>query len=114
MLQVALSRVEVMLVFPTIVSSVVLLNYFALFVEEFALFILHFGLFLIHELATADVSTPYSLNFESSPLFIVILPLNLKHSPVLLDYDSSCIFLISILLGMLSELGQTLFLVLFG
>ena len=33
---------------------------------------------------------------------------------VTLGYDSSCIFLISILLGMLSELGQTLFLVLFG
>ena len=33
---------------------------------------------------------------------------------VILGYDSSCIFLISILLGMLSELGQTLFLVLLG
>ena len=63
-LQVALSRIEVMLVFSTIISSVVLLNYFALFVEEFALFILHFGLFLIHELATADVTSPYSLDFE--------------------------------------------------
>ena len=62
MLQVAFPGIEVMLVFSAIVSSVVLLYYFGLFVEEFALFVFHFRLFLIHELATADVSAPDSLN----------------------------------------------------
>lgn len=94
-LEIALPSIEIMLVFPRVISSVIFLNYFCLFIEKFTLFIFVFILLLMHELATANIASPDSLNFLGCTFLIIKLPLNLEHSPIFLDYYSSSVFLVS-------------------
>ena len=99
MLQVALSRVEVMFVLSTVVSSVVFLYYLCLFVKKFALLILVFELLVFHKLTTANISSPNSLYFQSCPLFIIKFPFHFEHPPVFLYYNSCRILFVSELLS---------------
>ena len=94
-LKVGFPCVEVVLVFAGVETSVVFLNYFCLLGKEFTLLVLHFILFLIHKLATANITSPHSLYFESCSLLIVELPLDLEHPPVLLDYYCCGVFLVA-------------------
>ena len=80
-LQIALSGVEIVLVFSTVVAAVVLLNYLGLFVEEFGLFVVALILLALHEFAMAQVATPDPLNLASRALNIVVLPLGFEHLP---------------------------------
>ena len=95
MLQVTLSGIEVMFVFSTIKASIILLYYFSLFIEEFALFIFHFILLLIHKLATANITSPDALDFQSCFLFILEFPFYSEHSPIFLNYKSCSVFFVS-------------------
>ena len=97
-LQVAFPGIKIMLIFSTVESTIVFLYYFGLFIEEFALLVFHFVLFLIHKLATANITSPDALDFLSSLLFILILPLNSEHPPIFLDHKCCWIFLVSIFL----------------
>ena len=92
-----------MLVLPRVEAAEILLNDFGLLVEELALFLLHFILFLIGKLATADVASPYSLNFLSSFLFILVVPLNLEHALVLLDDDGGGVLFVPELLSLVDH-----------
>ena len=74
MSEVALSCVEVMLVLSTVVASVVFLNYLSLFSEELALLVLIFILFSFIKLATADKTSPYSLNSKRGIFLVVKFP----------------------------------------
>ena len=94
-LQVTFSCIEIMFIFPTIEATIILLYYFSLFIEEFALFIFHFILLLIHKLATANITPPDALDFQSSFLFILKLPFHSEHSPVFLSDKSCSIFFVS-------------------
>jgi len=98
-LQVALSGIEIVFIFSTVESPVILLYYFGLFHEEFALFIFHFILPLIHKLATANVTSPDALDFHGGFLFILKLPFDSEHPPILLSYKSSSIFFVSKFFG---------------
>lgn len=95
MLEVALSGIEIMFVFPRVITPVIFLNYFCLFIEKFTLFIFVFTLLLMHELATANIASPDSLNFLGCAFLIIKLPLDFEHSPVFLNYYSSSVFLVS-------------------
>ena len=86
MLQVALSSVEIMLILPTIISPVVFLDYFSLFDKEFTLFLLVFIFLPVHKLATANITSPDSLDFYCSFFLILEFPFYFEHTPVLL-YD---------------------------
>ena len=99
MLKVTLPSIEVMLILSAVVTSVILLYYLRLFVEKFTLFILHFSLFLVHELATANIPSPDALCFLCGSLLIIEFPLYLEHSPVLLNYDGSCVFFVTVFFG---------------
>jgi len=74
MLQVALPSVEIMLVLPTIISSVVFLDYFSLFGKKFTLFLLMFIFLPVHKLATANITSPDSLDFNCSFFLILEFP----------------------------------------
>ena len=87
MMQVALPSIEIVLVFATVVASVVFLDDFGLLIEELALFCLVLVLLLTIELTTADIPAPDSLHHDGGPLFIVKLPFNLKHPPIFLNND---------------------------
>ena len=99
MLEIAFPGVEIMLVFPGIKASIVFLNNLSLLNKELALFILHFFLFFIHKLATANISSVYSLHFESGPFLVIELPLHFEHPPVLLNNYSCGIFFVSEFFG---------------
>ena len=103
MLQVTLSSVEVVLVLSAVVSSVVFLYYFCLLIEKFALLIFVFKLLIFHKLATANVSSPDSLYFQSCPLFIIKLPLDFEHPPIFLNYNSCRILFVSELLSFIQH-----------
>ena len=62
MMQIAFPGVEIVLVLPTVVAAIILLNNFGLLIEEFALLGLMLVLLLSVELATANVSPPDSLH----------------------------------------------------
>ena len=85
-----------MFIFSTIVAAIIFLYYFSLFIEKFALFVFHFTLFLIHKLATANISTPDSLYFQSSSLLIIVIPFDSEHTPIFLHDNSSSVLFISI------------------
>ena len=104
MVQVALTGIEVMLIFATVVASVVFLNDFGLLIEELALLCLVLILFLGVELATADEPAPDSLDLKCGPLFIVKLPLNFEHSPVLLNYNCCGVLFVPIFLCFIQSL----------
>ena len=104
MLQIALSGIEVMFIFSAVITTIIFLNYFCLFVEEFTLLGLVLVLLLIIELATADKPAPDSLDLECGPLFIIELPLNFEHSPVLLNYDCCRILFVSVFFGFIQFL----------
>ena len=87
--EIAFPCVEIMLIFPAIKSSVVLLYDLRLFVEKFALLVLLLLLLLKHKLTTANIPSPYLLNFLNRPPLVIEVPLDLKHSPTLLN-DYSC------------------------
>ena len=61
MMQIALSSIEIVLIFATIVASVVLLDNFGLLIEELTLFCLVLILLFHVELATADEAAPDAL-----------------------------------------------------
>ena len=86
-LQIALPSIEIMFIFSAVITTIIFLNYFCLFVEKLALLGLVFILLLVIELATADEPAPDSLDLKCGPLFLVKLPLNFEHSPVLLNYN---------------------------
>ena len=62
-MQIALPCIEIVLVLPAIISSIILLYYLSLLIKELGLFVFHFVLLLIHELATANISPPNALYF---------------------------------------------------
>ena len=95
MLKIAFSCIEVMFVLSAIITSVVFLYYFGLLHKELALLVLHFILFLIYKLATANISSPDSLDSNWSSAFVIMLPLDFEHSPIFLDDDCCCIFFVS-------------------
>ena len=97
--QIALSGVEVMLVFPAVKPSVVLLYDLGLFVEKFALFVLLFRLFLKHELTTANEPPPYLLDFLYRSSFVIEVPLHFEHPPTFLNYNRPGVFFITELLS---------------
>ena len=101
MLQIAFPGVEIVLILPGIEASVIFLDNFGLLIKELALLILHFVLPLIHKLATANIASPHSLDFERSSLLVVIFPLDLEHSPAFLNYYSSRILLVSEFLSLI-------------
>ena len=102
-LQVTLSSVEVMLVLSAVVSSVVLLYYLCLLIEKFALLIFVFKLLIFHKLATANVSSPDSLYFQSCPLFNIKRPLDFEHPPIFLNYNSCRILFVPKLLSFIQH-----------
>ena len=93
--KIALSGIEVMLILSAIETSIVLLYYLALLIEELALFILVFFLFLIHKFAPTVIATKDSLNGQWCTDFVLELPLDFEHAPELLDYDGSRVFFVS-------------------
>ena len=99
MLKITFSCIEVVFIFPAIVTTIIFLYYFSLFIEKFALFIFHFFLFLIHKLATANIAPPDSLYFQSSSFLIIEIPFYSEHAPVFLHYHCSRIFFVSIFLS---------------
>ena len=98
-LNVALARIEVVLIFTTVVSSVILLHDLGLLIEELRLLVFVFILLLLHKLATAQESTPDALTFTRRSLDTVILPFQFKHVPSLLDDHCSCVLTVAILLS---------------
>ena len=97
-LEIALPGVEIMLILSAVKSTIVFLYYFGLFHKEFALFVFHFTHLLIHKLATANVTSPDALDFQSSLSFILKLPFDSEHPPILLSHKGSSIFFVSIFL----------------
>ena len=88
-MKICLSCVEVMLIFPAVETSIVLLYYLCLLIEKLALFIFIFALFFVHELATAIKTSKNSLYSECILLFVLKTAFNLVHPPVFLnDYGS--------------------------
>ena len=95
MLKLTLSSIEVMLILPTVVSSVVFLYYFCLLIEKFTLLIFIFVLLIFHKLATANITSPDSLYFQSCSFLIIEFPFDFEHSPILLNYNSCWILFVS-------------------
>ena len=89
-----------MLVLPGVVTSVVLLYYLGLLIEELGLLILVLGLLHVHKLAATVIASQNSLDGETGLDFVVVLPLDLEHPPVFLDSKCLCVFLEAVLLGL--------------
>ena len=102
-IEIRFSSVEIMLVFPRIIASIVFLYYLGLFSKEFTLFVLVFILFTFIELATANKASPYSLNSKWCIFLILELPLNLEHPPIFLNNECSTILFLSILLNFIKH-----------
>ena len=102
-LQIALTGVKVVLVFPAVETSIVLLYYFGLLVEELRLLVFVFTLLFVHERAATVIASQNSLHSHRGIDFVIILPLDFEHTPVLLDYDCSVSFLITELFGIVEH-----------
>ena len=102
-LEIALPSVEVVLVFPAVEATVILLNDLGLLVEELRLLVLVFQLLPLHELATAQVTAPDPLNLPDRPPNAVILPFRLQHVPGLLNHHRRSCLLVAMLFGLIQS-----------
>ena len=103
MLEIALSCIEVVLVFTAVEASVILLNDLGLLVEKFGLLVFVFQLLPLHELATAQVTAPDPLNLIDRPPDGIILPFRLQHVPGLLNHYCRSCLLVAMLFGLIQS-----------
>mmetsp|Transcript_4520 Transcript_4520/g.4235 ORF Transcript_4520/g.4235 Transcript_4520/m.4235 type:complete len:222 (-) Transcript_4520:101-766(-) len=98
MIQVILPRIEVMFILSTVEPSIVFLNNDGHAVEELHLVVGLFRLSFPEEELSASVASEDPLDIPASIQDLLVVPLNLKHSPVFLDVYRCQLLLLSVLL----------------